>query len=252
VSWLGAGIGAGIGLTIGGPIGAAIGAWLGSSLVDNVIKNNKSNNISFATQEQGIFFVTLFSMLAKLAKADGVISKSEIDVINDFFKQLNLSTQDRKEAIIIFNNAKNDNSSIYEYAKQYSRISNDKMCHMIYAILWQVAMADGELHSQEELILKRLTDYLNISYNHFEVYKQKYGLLATADISLASAYKTLGCKEDDSDKTIKQRYRKAVAEYHPDKIQNRGLPENFIKYANDQIKHINVAYELIQKHRNNR
>jgi DnaJ like chaperone protein len=40
-----------------------------------------------------------------------------------------------------------------------------------------------------------------------------------------------------------------VTEYHPDKIEAKGLPEEFIKFANDKFAEIQEAYDHIRKKR---
>ena len=53
-----------------------------------------------------MFFVAAFSMLAKLAKADGRVSKEEIDSIEKFMLyDLNLDPQGRQVAMNIFQTA---------------------------------------------------------------------------------------------------------------------------------------------------
>ncbi|MCK5100394.1 MAG: DnaJ domain-containing protein, partial [Desulfobacteraceae bacterium] len=47
----------------------------------------------------------------------------------------------------------------------------------------------------------------------------------------------------------KKQYRKLATEYHPDKIQAKGLPEEFVKFANDNFIKIQEAYEYIKKKR---
>jgi DnaJ like chaperone protein len=46
---------------------------------------------------------------------------------------------------------------------------------------------------------------------------------------------------------VKKAYRKLVSEYHPDKIISKGLPEDFIKFAEEKFREINEAYEAIKK-----
>ena len=48
---------------------------------------------------------------------------------------------------------------------------------------------------------------------------------------------------------IKKQYRKLVTEYHPDKIESKGLPEEFIKFANDKFIIIQEAYDHIKRER---
>ena len=48
---------------------------------------------------------------------------------------------------------------------------------------------------------------------------------------------------------IRQTYRRLVRENHPDSLIARGVPEEFIKLANDKLAAINGAYEKIQLER---
>jgi DnaJ like chaperone protein len=59
-------------------------------------------------------------------------------------------------------------------------------------------------------------------------------------------YAVLKCDESASNEEIKKQYRSLVREYHPDKIEAKGLPEEFIKFANDKFKEIQEAYEHIK------
>ena len=49
---------------------------------------------------------------------------------------------------------------------------------------------------------------------------------------------------------IKKVYRQKCMDYHPDKLASKGLPEEFMTYANEQLAKINQAYESIKKSRN--
>ena len=130
MSWLGAGIGASIGFAIGGPIGAGIGLWLGSS-----VSKHKKQSATLERQNQTLFFVSLFSMLGKMAKADGIVSKEEIDTLIHFMMEMKLDEEDKKAAITIFNNAKNDKYSIYEYAIQYKENASIETRAIMYKML---------------------------------------------------------------------------------------------------------------------
>lgn len=271
MGWLGAGIGAGIGMAVGGPIGAGIGAFIGSAFGNNkdeqigvcphcgkqfpISPNGMSScpycHAPFATNTQTnqiTFLVTFCAMLAKMAKADGLVSKEEINTVSGVFDKIGLDHDDKKIAIELFNAAKNDSTSIYEYAKQYSSIADIEMCEMMYAVLWDIAKADGKIHPHENDILKNITSYLGIPasrYNEYQNIKQ-----SNSTPNIAECYEILDCSENDSDQVIKQKYRKLAIEYHPDKIQAKGLPDGFLKFANEQLQKINTAYDTIKKSRN--
>ncbi len=238
MSWLGAGIGAGIGMVIGGPIGAGIGAWLGHS------EGNATAVMHGQKEAQTVFFVSLFSMLAKMAKADGKVSPEEAELINHIAKtQMNMDAEDRKAARDIFNNALDDAYSIYDYAKQYKEVMrNPQMREMVYRLLFAVAFADQKLHPQEELILKEMPSHLGLDSSIFQRFKEEFQGQKT-DIS--ECYQILECTVDNTDEEIKRAYRKKCIEYHPDKIVSKGLPDGFMKFAEEQMQQITGAYDTI-------
>ena len=242
MSWLGAGLGAGIGFVIGGPIGAGIGMWLGSSV-------RSKKRATKTQQNQTVFFVSLFSMLAKMAKADGVVVQDEINTIDSFMQSINLDSEDKKAAINIFKNAINNQYSIYQYAAQYKNISNNEMREMLYATLWNIASADGQIHTSENDILKKIPRYLGLSDNIYYQYSEQTSTSTKRYGSIDKYYELLGCSKDSTDSEIKSSYRKAMSEYHPDKIQSKGLPKEFIQLANEKSKKINEAYSAIKKAR---
>jgi len=269
MGWLGAGIGAGIGFVFGGPIGAAIGAGIAGvatadSGIDVVCPHcNKDVKIksegewicphcnnSFTYQsnekENEVIFITAFmSMLAKMAKADGVVTKEESKVIKEILDSLELDTQDRKIAIHIFNNAKDNDTPIYEYAKQYATIADEDMRVMIYEILWDIARADGVVDANEDNILRSLPQYLKINKDY---YNQNDSNSSNNDeLSLQECYAILKCNENSDIKEIKANYRKRIIEFHPDTIQSKGLPEAFLEFANQETQKINKAYDILKK-----
>lgn len=263
MSWLGAGVGAGIGLVVGGPIGALVGAWVGSYFGNGkTVATAHSGNRS--QEQQTLFFVALNAMLAKMAKADGVVSKREIDAISAIYQKIGLDAEDRKAAIDIFNRSKDNATSIYEYADQYAQVATQEMREMIYAILWEVALADGQIADTEDAILRRIVDHLRISRAMYHQYhEQVYGHSGSHSNgssnqgnqstnqggSIQHHYALLDASPSDSDDEIKRKYRRKIAEFHPDKIQAKGLPEAFMAFANEQSAKINEAYAAIQKSR---
>ena len=108
MSWLGKIVGGTIGFALGGPLGAIAGAAFGHSF-DR--KNEKlyisgQTRLSTGEEAQFTFFIAAFSMLAKLAKADGQVSEEEIDAVNKFMLyDLNLDPESRMAAMNIFNAA---------------------------------------------------------------------------------------------------------------------------------------------------
>ena len=142
-------IGAMIGFTFGGPIGALLGGVIGSRFGKRKEKLSFSNN----KKNQVAFFAALFACLAKLAKADGKVTREEIQAVDSFIKErFKFNSDQRKFAIEIFNHAKDDQSSFEDYASQLSKllIRNKNALLVFYELLFELAVADGVLHENEE------------------------------------------------------------------------------------------------------
>ncbi|MEQ1629936.1 MAG: DnaJ domain-containing protein, partial [Gallionella sp.] len=71
----------------------------------------------------------------------------------------------------------------------------------------------------------------------------------TAD-NLEDAYKALGVTKESSDAEIKRAYRKLMSQHHPDKLIGQGLPADMVAMATEQAKEIQLAHDLIKRHRN--
>ena len=241
-------VGGTIGFALGGPLGAIAGAVFGhafdSSEAD--VPLDRGSHMSGIEQSQLAFFVSAFSMLAKLAQADGQVRNEEIDTIEAFaVRDLNLRPAEREVALNIFRAALASPARFEDFAIQFhQRFQNNyQMIEMMVDILLRVSVADGVLNRTEEALL------LN-AVRIFEMGEQRYGQLKARYIaSHGQAYEVLGCQRDDSDETIKKRYRTLVQSYHPDKIASKGLPDEFIQLAHEKFREIQNAYDSIKQER---
>jgi len=248
-------VGGTIGFAMGGPIGAIAGTALGHAFdVNNEALDQQSEQPRILTSNsenaQLTFFVGAFSMLAKLAKADGNISGPEIQVINSFMtQQLNLNFQSRQYATDVFNKALESPHTFSQFATQfYSRFYNQpQLLELMIDILFRVAVADGAPTAAEENMIHSAARQFNFTDALYEKIKSRYIQITNAPAS--ASYAVLDCQPTDSDDTIKKQYRKKVREYHPDTIAAKGLPEEFTKFAEKKFVEIQEAYEQIKKER---
>jgi DnaJ like chaperone protein len=60
----------------------------------------------------------------------------------------------------------------------------------------------------------------------------------------------LNCTPESSKDEIKSNYKKLVKDYHPDVIISKGLPEEFIEFAEKRFREIQESYEKIRQERN--
>lgn len=235
-----------LGFLVGGPLGAVAGAALGHQLFDkgdNLV--NRSLPFGHVEQTQATYFISLFSILGKLAKADGVITKEEIKVVDDFLSTLRLPEQQKQFARNIFNEAKNSGYSIDDFAAQLYQINRAQPTILLsfMDLLFKVAAADGSLDEREEAILIRIKEIFRISDRRFADLKSVY--FKEAD----KYYKLLNCTPDSTNDEIKSNYKKLVKEFHPDRIISKGLPEEFVELATKKFQEIQEAYNAVRQER---
>ncbi len=234
-----AGIGGMIGFTIGGPIGGILGALIGSKLSD---KNQRqpSNN----QKNQAAFFTALFACFAKIAKADGRVSREEVDKVDYFIKsKFKFPPEQRGFAIEIFNHAKDDQNSFEDYALQLSSLlsSDPSSLMMFYELLFELSMADGYLDPSEEKLLLKAIEIFNLDPDLMSINKKKFGN------DVADAYAILGVDQSMSFEDIKTAYKRKRKEYHPDTLISKGLPEELLEKAKEKFIESQSAFEEIEK-----
>lgn len=246
MSWFGKLMGGGVGFMFGGPIGALIGASLGHALLDDKIRMQRAETgaMSNLEQRQAVFFTATFAMLGKIAKADGKVCAHEIKVVQEFMRErLRLDAAAQQFAMGLFNEAKDNNTPFEAYARQFGQIfGHDPQLRMIfYELLFAVAMADGELHPAEDALLRAAPIHIGLHGNVYETVKRQF----VSDLS--HHYAMLGLQEGANLGEVKKAYRKLASEYHPDKVVSKGLPDDFVQFAESKFRDINEAYESITK-----
>jgi len=185
-------------------------------------------------------------MIAKIAKADGRVSEAEIKSIENFMvKDLSLNQASKMIATNIFKTAINSRETFESFAVQfYNQFKNQpQLLEMMIDILARVSAADDNISPMKEDLILKAANIFNLKNDRYETIISRYVKKTN------KYYAVLGCKETDSLEEIKKRYRKLILEYHPDKIISKGLPEDFIKFANDKFREIKEAYDIIKKER---
>ncbi len=245
MGWLGKIVGGTLGFALGGPLGAIAGAALGHSF-DATDNQYSRARLSYHEETQMTFFVATFSMLAKVAHADGRISPEEIQAVEDFMaNELNLTPESKRFAVEIFETAINSPMAFQDFAGQfYHQFHNQpRLLDLMIDVLLRLSVADGALSDSEEKLISSAARTFRFSEQKYNELKARYAP------DFEKYYAILGIHSRASDDEIKRQYRKLVKEYHPDKIASKGLPEEFNKFANDKFREIQDAYDAVKQER---
>lgn len=247
MSWFGKLAFGSLGMIIGGPLGAIAGVALGHHLIDkNMSIVDGQIPFNKVDQAQASYFICIFSILGKMAKADGKVTRDEISVVEQFISYMNMPMKEQEFAKKIFNQAKQSTYAIEDFAGQFYQINRDRPAVLIsfLDVLFKLAAADGKLHHVEEEILNRIKQIFHISDQQYDSIKAIY----FKDVD--KYYQKLNCTTESTNQEIRANYIKLVKDFHPDSIVSKGLPEEFLQFAKERFQEIQEAYEKIRNERN--
>lgn len=290
MGWFATGFGFIVGNAIGGPLGGIVGAVLANTLTkdegesDNPYSHsgkgrrktpsghhgaNQSSPNDEAAREM-LFLGAAAAILAKLAKADGRITETEIASVEGAFSRLGITGEKRDFCINVFRNAKDDPHTVYDYADSFADAQpNEEIRILFYDLLWNLAAADGHLDREEKTMLRFLPRHLRIATAlYFAQYARRAGggdpnfngqsgqnrrrsSPRRPSDPLADAYATIGCAPSATDDELKKAYREKAKKLHPDEMMAQGLPPELVQKANDEMARVNAAYDLIRNSRRN-
>lgn len=270
MNWWGKLLGGTFGFLIGGPIGALLGAVLGHNF-DNGLKrlqHEDDESLSPGAQErvQAIFFTATFATMGRLAKSDGKVTPDEIRMAESIMSQMQLSPEQRRVAIDLFNQGKDEDFDLKAVVEQF-RVEcrrRTNLMRMFVEIQLQAVYADGTMHPSEEKLLEEICGYLKFPkfmLRQMEIMvragraaqgerQQQSNRSATGRspaMPLRDAYELLGVTTNEDKAQVKRAYRKLMSQHHPDKLVAKGLPPEMIKLATEKTQQIKAAYELVKE-----
>ena len=263
-SWWGKAIGGLLGFGMGGGIGAVIGVVLGHQYDVGVGEFRKrpplgsdDSQESLAVQE--VFFKACYSLMGHLAKADGRVSEAEIRIARSIMHKMQLSPEQVREAIKLFNLGKSSTFPLDEVTKGFRDDCGDRedLFRALMELEMQVALANGRVHPSVRQLLWKICVHLDISrvelaqieavvraQNAFS--RRRQDRMDKVD-TVHGAYKVLGVSEYATDKEIKTAYRRLMNRYHPDKLVAKDLPQATMDQAKEKTRQIRTAYDTVKE-----
>lgn len=246
-------IGGVAGFMVGGPMGALLGGVAGHAY--DRFRTDAGGNVfdpppgsgdaPDARSAREVAFTTAIIVLAaKMAKADGQVSREEIAVFKRIF---HIPPEEAKGVGRLFNEARADAHGYEPYAEQIARLfaREPAVLEELLDALFLIAKADGEVHPAEFRFLGQVASIFGFTPHEFaRIRAHHLGSAGGPD-----AYQVLGVTRSAPDDEIKQTYRRLIRENHPDTLVAKGLPKEFIDQANRKMAGINAAYDFVAKER---
>lgn len=203
------------------------------------------------------FFEATFSLMGHIAKADGHISKNEIQAAEAIMRHMQLSKEQRRQAIAHFQRGKRADFNLQQTIAQFHRYCHPSLYRLFMDIQWQAAQADGPISAQKQSVLNWLCEQLGqpgfshyqYQYQHNTQSQRTHGQSQrthNTQHALQAAYQTLGLSTNATFSEVKRAYHRLMREHHPDKLAAKGLPESMRKLATEKTQTIQAAYQTIK------
>jgi len=239
-----------IGLALGGVRGLLLGTALGWA-VNWMLRQAMGSRIALV---QAQFLESTFTVMGALCKADGVVTRDEIEVAETVLTRLHLSGEHREAAKAAFNRGKAPEFDLDAEVRKFASVAHGNRPLLLTFLQIQCATiaADGDVHRAEHEMLVRVARLLGLSERDVA---QLEALLRTAtggpspQRKLDDAYTALGLSPSATDSQIKQAYRRLMSQNHPDKLAGKGLPESMREMAEERTREISIAYNLLKEAR---
>jgi DnaJ like chaperone protein len=185
------------------------------------------------------FTIAVIALGAKMAKADGHVTRDEVTAFREVFQ---IADGDTDGAARVFNLARQDVAGFEDYARRIAIMFGDQpemLCDLMEG-LFHIAMADGTYHPNEDAFLEEVGQIFGMSEASFASLRARF----VPDTS-PLPHTVLGIAPDATREEARAAWRQLVRNNHPDALIARGLPEEAVRMAEKRMIDINRAWETM-------
>ena len=128
------------------------------------LKNIFSNNSNQNQEDDNKDIDILAGLMIEAANTDGNISHDEVNKIS--LSLINIFKEDPKEVEMALSRAlddKDNSRSLHYYTSKLNKSFSHEKKLLLIEVLWEVILADNEIHDFESNLLRRLAGLLYIS-----------------------------------------------------------------------------------------
>lgn len=203
------------------------------SAVFDALRNPPERSVAFT--------IAVIALGAKLAKADGTVTRNEVAAFREVFV---IPPEDEAAAARVFNLARQDVAGFEDYARRIARMfaGQPQTLSDLLEGLFHIAMADGDYHALEDGFLERVAAIFGIEGRPFERLRSRLVPDCEPD-----PWEVLGVTPEMSLDEIRSVWRAELKENHPDVLIGRGLPLEAQKLAEKRLMAVNKAWEKIRQ-----
>jgi DnaJ like chaperone protein len=244
-------LGGAAGFAIGGPIGALLGAVAGHA-VDSLRPAEAAAAPGGGRDEtqEIAFTIGVIVLSAKMAKADGTVTRDEIAAFREVF---HVPPDEIANVGRLFDLARRDSRGFEPYARQIAKLLHRRrpVLEKLLDGLFHIARADGGVHEAEIAYLREVAGIFGFDAQEFERIRASNG--AGAGIAGPGGepdpYHVLGVERTAPLEEIRAAHRRLVRENHPDLLVGQGMPPEFVAIAEEQVALVNAAWDRIRRER---
>ena len=190
------------------------------------------------------FTIAVIALGAKMAKADGLVTRDEVTAFRQVF---HIPASETQNAARVFDLARKDVAGFDLYAARIRDMFGAGHQALVDLLegLFYIAVADGRYHPNENIFLEEVARIFGVQSRDFVNMRSRFVPDENPD-----PYCILGIGPTADAETVRQAWRALVREYHPDRMIARGVPEEAMKLAEKRLIQANWAYEeILNTHR---
>lgn len=187
------------------------------------------------------FTIAVVALGAKIAKADGRVSRDEVKAFRQVFT---VDPADEAQVARVYNLAREDTAGFEAYARTIARLfrGNAQMRRNVLEGLFHIAVADGGYHPAEDEFLQRVGEIFEMDPATFARLRNRFVPGAPLD-----PHEVLGVAPGTPLPEIRKAWRAKIRETHPDRVIAAGMPAEAVAMATRRVAELNAAWEALSR-----
>ena len=198
------------------------------------------DNLREPPERSVAFTIAVIALGAKMAKADGEVTRNEVAAFRKIFQ---IPPGEEENAARVFNLARTDVAGFDAYARKITRMFGPgaDVLRDVLEGLFFIAIADGTYHENEDIFLREVAQIFGLEECCFHAMRAAFVPDAPRD-----PWSVLEVAPGTPIDEVRKVWRAKVRDAHPDRAIARGLPQEAVQLAEQQVIALNAAWEEIR------